>query len=64
MFLKEDEILKNILDFAVSKGLIENDSVVYRDLFDTEVMDILTPYPPTVIDKFNSFVNLGVFDRK
>ena len=49
-----DEILKNILDFAVEKGLIENDSVVYRDLFDTEVMDILTPYPSTVIDKFNS----------
>lgn len=48
-----DEILKNILDFAVEKGLIENDSVVYRDLFDTEVMDILTPYPSTVIDKFN-----------
>ncbi|MBQ3111032.1 MAG: UDP-glucose--hexose-1-phosphate uridylyltransferase [Clostridia bacterium] len=49
-----DEILKGILDFAVEKGLIENDSVVYRDLFDTEVMDILTPYPSTVIDKFNS----------
>ncbi len=49
-----DDILKNILDYAVEKGLIENDSVVYRDLFDTEVMDILTPYPSTVIDKFNS----------
>lgn len=49
-----DEILKGILDYAVEKGFIENDSVVYRDLFDTEVMDILTPYPSTVIDKFNS----------
>lgn len=49
-----DEILKNILDFAFEKGLIENDSVVYRDIFDTEIMDILTPYPSQVIEKFNS----------
>ncbi len=49
-----DDILKVILDYGVEKGLIENDSVVYRDIFDTEVMDILTPYPSTVIDKFNS----------
>lgn len=49
-----DEILKDILDFAVEKGLVENDSVVYRDIFDTEIMDILTPYPSTVTEKFNA----------
>lgn len=45
------EILKAITDFAVEKGMVE-DSIVYRDIFDTEIMDILTPYPSTVIDTF------------
>ena len=31
-------VLKELLDFAVEKGLIE-DSVVYRDLFDTRLMN-------------------------
>ncbi|MGN1115851.1 MAG: galactose-1-phosphate uridylyltransferase, partial [Candidatus Ornithomonoglobus sp.] len=48
-----DDILKNITDYAVSKGMLENDSVVYRDIFDTELMDTLTPYPSTVIKEFN-----------
>lgn len=48
-----DEILEGILDYAAQKGLLENNSVVYRDIFDTEIMDTLTPYPSTVIDKFN-----------
>ena len=46
------EILNNMTDFAVEKGIVEN-SIVYRDIFDTEIMDILTPYPSTVIDTFN-----------
>ena len=45
-------VLKEIDDFAVSKGLIENDSVVYRDLFDTKVMGLLTERPSAVIAKF------------
>lgn len=45
------EILKEITDYAVEKGIIE-DSIIYRDIFDTEVMDILTPYPSTVIKIF------------
>ncbi len=48
------QILDAITDFAVEKGLIDNDSIVYRDMFDTAVMDILTPYPATVINTFNS----------
>jgi UDPglucose--hexose-1-phosphate uridylyltransferase len=45
-------VLKEINDFAVEKGLIENDSVVYRDLFDTKVMGLLTERPSAVIAKF------------
>lgn len=47
-----EEILKVILDFAVEKGLCE-DSVVYKDLFDTRVMGALTPRPSEVIKTFN-----------
>lgn len=44
-------VLKELLDFAVEKGLIE-DSVVYRDLFDTRLMNCLMPRPSQVIKAF------------
>ena len=48
------DILSAICDAAYERGLIESDSVVYRDLFDTKVMGLLTPRPSEVIDKFES----------
>ena len=48
-----EAVLKDICDFAVETGLIE-DSIVYRDLFDTKVMGRLVPPPSVVIDKFNA----------
>ena len=42
-----EEILKNLLDEAVKRELIE-DSVVYRDLFDTRLMNCLLPRPSQV----------------
>ncbi len=45
-------VLKELLDYAVEKGLIE-DSVVYRDLFDTRLMNCLMPRPSQVIKAFN-----------
>ena len=48
-----EKILAVILDYAVSNGLCE-DSVVYRDLFDTKIMGLITPRPSNVIIKFNS----------
>ncbi len=47
-----EEILKTILDFAVENGLCE-DSIVYKDLFDTKVMGAITPRPSEVIRIFN-----------
>lgn len=47
-----EETLAELLDYAVSKGLTE-DSVVYRDLFDTKLMGALMPRPSEVTDKFN-----------
>lgn len=46
------EILSDMTDYAVSKGLIPEDTVSYRDLFDTKVMGILTPAPSVVRAKF------------
>lgn len=47
-----ETILKELLDDAVSRNLIE-DSVVYRDLFDTKVMNCFVPRPSEVIRNFN-----------
>lgn len=48
-----EEILKVILDYACANGLCE-DSVVYRDLFDTKIMGLLTPPPSEVIRNFQT----------
>lgn len=46
-----EETLQELLDIAVEKGIIE-DSIVYRDLFDTRMMNALTPRPAQVIRTF------------
>ena len=46
-----EETLKELLDEAVKRGLIE-DSVVYRDLFDTRLMNCLMPRPSQVQREF------------
>jgi len=46
-----EEILKGMLDYACEQGIIE-DSITYRDLFDTKIMSILMPRPSEVIDTF------------
>ncbi len=49
--LELEEILKGLLDFAVERGIIE-DNIVARDLFDTKLMGALTPRPSEVISQF------------
>jgi len=46
-----EEVLGNLLDEAVKRGLIE-DSIVYRDLFDTRLMNCLMPRPVQVQETF------------
>ena len=48
-----EEILGDACDFAVETGVIPDNGVTGRDLFDTELMGILTPLPSRVIDEFN-----------
>ena len=47
-------ILEELLDDAYARGVLTENSVVYRDLFDTELMGRLTPRPAQVIEKFQS----------
>ncbi len=56
-----EDILKGLCDFAAEKGLIE-DSIVYRDLFDTKLMGILTPRPSEVRSKFFSLYEKSAQD--
>ncbi len=46
-----EETLKELLDYACEQGITE-DSVGYRDLFDTKLMDCLMPRPTEVTAKF------------
>ena len=46
-----EPILKVLLDYACEKGIIE-DSIVYRDILDTKLMGLMTPYPREVIRTF------------
>lgn len=48
-----ENILSNILDYAVSKNLTGGEGVVYRDLFDTRLMSVLVDRPGNIISKFN-----------
>ena len=46
-----EETLRELLDYAAAEGIIE-DTITDRDLFDTRLMNCLTPRPKTVIDTF------------
>ena len=47
-------VLDELLDDAHARGVLAENSVVYRDLFDTELMGRLTPRPAQVIEKFQA----------
>lgn len=49
-----EPILREMCDYAVVIGRIKEDTVTYRDLFDTLVMGVLTPRPSEVTRKFRA----------
>ena len=46
-----EDVLADLLDEAVKRGIIE-DSITYRDLFDTRLMNCLMPRPAQIQEKF------------
>ena len=56
-----EETLKEILDYAAENGIIE-DSITYRDLFDTKIMGLMIPRPSEVIDNFYALYEKSALD--
>lgn len=48
------DILDNLLDYAYETGVLQENTVTYRDLLDTRLMGCLTARPSEVIAKFHS----------
>lgn len=49
---KLDGILNEMMDYAHEQGIMKEDSIVYRDLFDTKIMSLMVPRPSEVQKKF------------
>lgn len=47
-----ENLLREMLDYAAENGLLEDDTIVYRDLFDTKIMGCMVPRPSEVIYTF------------
>ncbi|MGE4276856.1 MAG: UDP-glucose--hexose-1-phosphate uridylyltransferase [Lawsonibacter sp.] len=47
-------VLDELTNDAYARGILVENSVVYRDLFDTELMGRLTPRPAQVIEQFRA----------
>ena len=54
-----EQILSDLCDYAFEQGLLESNSVAYRDLFDTKLLGLLTPRPSEVIRTFGSRYSLS-----
>lgn len=50
-------ILKQMTDYGVTQGMVPEDSIVYRDLFDTKLMGLLVPRPSEVQTMFRGLYN-------
>ena len=49
-----EDILRELLDYAVAHGLTLNDGIVARDLFDTRLMAVFVSKPSEVIAQFRA----------
>ena len=47
-----EEILAPILDYADANGKLEVNSITYRDILSTDIMDCFTPIPSVVTKTF------------
>lgn len=51
------DILKQMTDYGLEKKLVQEDSIIHRDLFDTKVMNVLMPRPSEVVNQFWGLYN-------
>ena len=45
-------ILEDMLTYATRQGIMEDDTITTKDLFDTKIMGLITPMPSQVREKF------------
>ena len=48
-----EKILGEMMDYAHEAGILPEDDIIHRDLFDTKIMSMLMPRPGEVIRKFH-----------
>ena len=46
------EILEDMMAYALAHGILKEDTITMKDLFDTKIMGCLTPAPSVVRKKF------------
>ena len=49
-----EAVLAQMMDYAYAQGIMTENSIVYRDLFDTKIMSMLVPRPSEVISEFET----------
>ncbi len=49
-----ESVLNEMMDYAYEHGIMAENSIVYRDLFDTKIMSMLVPRPSEVIAAFEA----------
>lgn len=54
-----EKVLCEMMDYAVEAGIMIEDNIVYRDLFDTKIMSMLVPRPSEVIAKFHKLYDIS-----
>ena len=47
------DLLTEMMDYAVENGIMQEDGIVYRDLFDTKIMSCLVGRPSEIIRRFH-----------
>ena len=57
-----DDILDNLMKFAYEYGIMEDDSVTQKDLFDTKLMGIMVARPSEIIKKFQEMYRKSAQD--
>lgn len=45
-------ILEDMMNYAIERGIMEDDTITTKDLFDTKIMGLITPMPSQVREKF------------
>ncbi|WP_099470028.1 UDP-glucose--hexose-1-phosphate uridylyltransferase [Konateibacter massiliensis] len=49
-----EKVLDALCDYAYEQGIIDDNGIVTRDLFDTKLMNVLLPRPSEVISRFHN----------